>query len=78
MCIRDSVWKIFCTDSELENVKQAYPVITTIPSDNGWEVQIVSDRLKGFSGQALDPNLEHAYVYFMRYQLEEALNEKGR
>jgi ABC-2 type transport system ATP-binding protein len=63
------VWQIECIDSELEKLKQTYPVITTIPSGNGWEVQVVADKLDGFSGKTIEPNLEHAYVYFMKYQL---------
>lgn len=66
---KDHVWTIETFDDELEIIKEKYPVISTIPSENGWEVQIVADKLEGFSGKKTDPNLEHAYVYKMEYGL---------
>lgn len=66
------VWKIEAMDGELESIKEKYPVVTTIPSEKGWEVQIVAHKLDTYPGELLDPNLEHAYVYFMEYQLHEA------
>ena len=68
------VWSIEAIDSELETIKEKYPVISTIPSENGWEVQVVADKLEGFPGKQVDPNLEHAYVYFMEYELGESWN----
>lgn len=64
---RGHVFQLECLDIELEQLKQNYPVITTVPSENGWEVQVVADKLNGFNGKTIEPNLEHAYVYFMRY-----------
>ncbi len=66
---RNHVWQINALDSELEIIKEKYPVISTIPSENGWEVQIVADELKDFNGEQIEPNLEHAYVYRMEYGL---------
>ena len=64
------VWQIEALDSELESIKERYPVISTIPSENGWEVQVVADELYGFQGREIEPNLEHAYVYFMEYGMD--------
>jgi hypothetical protein len=33
----------------------------------GWEVQLVGDRPQVSDARAIEPNLEHAYVYFMEY-----------
>jgi len=66
---RGHVFQIEALDGDLEEIKEKYPVITTIPSENGWEVQVVADELKGFHGKEIDPNLEHAYVYRMEYGL---------
>jgi len=66
---RGHVWLINAIDSEMEAIKEKYPVISTIPSEEGWEVQIVADELIGFKGKQIDPNLEHAYVYRMEYGL---------
>lgn len=67
-------WSIKALDSELESIKEKYPVIATIPAEDGWEVQIVADKLENFPGKTIDPNLEHAYVYFMEYELGHAWN----
>ena len=63
------VWKVEALDSDLDKIKENYHVVATIPSESGWEVEIVADTLdsKTYSGQQLPPNLEHAYVYFMEY-----------
>lgn len=68
------VWLIEALDHELDSIKEKYPVISTVPAEGGWEVQIVADKLDDFSGKLIDPNLEHAYVYFMEYELGHALN----
>jgi len=62
---RGHVWLIEAGDIELEKIKEKYPVISTIPSDRGWEVQIVCDKLDGYKGKQIEPNLEHAYVHFL-------------
>lgn len=61
------VFRIEAFDSDLEKIKEKYPVISTIPSEEGWEVEVVADKLDDYSGKAIDPNLEHAYIYFMEY-----------
>jgi len=71
---KNHVWSIEAIDSELDSIKEKYPVISTVPSEKGWEVQVVADRLDNFSGKQIDPNLEHAYVYFMEYELGESWN----
>ncbi|HPG39049.1 MAG TPA: ABC transporter ATP-binding protein [bacterium] len=69
---RGHVWLINALDSEMEAIKEKYPVISTIPVDSGWEVQVVADDMTGFQGKQIDPNLEHAYVYHMEYGLNNA------
>ncbi|MFC1693929.1 ABC transporter ATP-binding protein [Candidatus Latescibacterota bacterium] len=62
---RGHVWLVEATDEELERINEKFAVISTMPSEKGWEVQVVADRLDGFRGKQIEPNLEHAYVYFM-------------
>ncbi|MCW3788646.1 ABC transporter ATP-binding protein [Plebeiibacterium sediminum] len=62
------VWKTQVSFDDLEDIKQRYPVITTIPGANGYEVELISPSENGFSGEIIQPNLEHAYVYFMEYE----------
>lgn len=61
---RGHAWRIKAEDTELDAIKAAYPVIATIPADMGWEVEVVGDKLEGWEGETIDPDLEHAYVYF--------------
>ncbi len=67
---RGHVFQIEALDSDLDSIKERYPVISTIPSENGWEVQVVADEIKDFHAREIEPNLEHAYVYRMEYALE--------
>jgi len=59
------VWRIAASDSDMEKIKEAYPVISTVPSAYGYDVQVVGEELAGFRGEKVEPNLEDAYVYFM-------------
>ncbi len=67
------VWEIFVTDHELQDIKEKYPIISTIPADGGWEIQVVAEELEGISGKPVTPNIEHAYVYFMDYLLKDKM-----
>jgi hypothetical protein len=50
-------------------VKEHYNVISTIPDETGWEVQIVSDDVPEYNSSGIIPNIEHAYVYYMEHKL---------
>ena len=71
---RGKVWEIFVTDLEYEEIKDKYPIISTIPTDGGMEIQVVADGIDGYSHKAIEPNLEHAYVYYMDYLLKDKMN----
>lgn len=71
---RGKVWEIFVTDLEYEEIKDKYPIISTIPTDGGMEIQVVADAIEGYSNKAIEPNLEHAYVYYMDYLLKDRMN----
>ena len=71
--VRGHVWRIQALDSELDSIKEKYPVVSTVPAQGGWELQVVSDKLEGsFNSEQIEPNLEHAYVYFLEYILGES------
>ena len=38
------------------------------------EIQVVADGIDGYSHKAIEPNLEHAYVYYMDYLLKDKMN----
>jgi len=68
---RDNVWKITATDTEYHEIQEKYPIISSIPSDEGWEVQVVSKEINGYLGERIEPNLEHAYVNYMENELNQ-------
>jgi ABC-type multidrug transport system ATPase subunit len=71
----EKVWLIQATEKEYLEINEKYPVITTIPTDSGWEIQVVADSINGYHGRLIDPNLEHAYVYFMEKKLNQWISD---
>jgi len=69
------VFKLNLNQYEYDRVKEQYNVISTIPVETGWEVQIVSDEVPEFSSTKIIPNIEHAYVYFMEHKLQADIYE---
>jgi hypothetical protein len=69
------VFKLNLTPFEYEKVKEAYNVISTIPVDTGWEVQIVADERPDFNSSDIIPNIEHAYVYYMEHKMHADISE---
>lgn len=61
------VWQVNTSGTEYDILKNKYAVISTIPSDEGWEVQLVGKDIEAKHAIEIEPNLEHAYVYFMEY-----------
>jgi len=70
---KGKVWEVFVTDEQFKMVKENYPIISTIPSDGGWDIQIVAENTEGLQAKAITPNIEHAYVYFMDYLLQDRM-----
>lgn len=68
------VWLIEATEREYLEINEKYPVISTIPIDGGWEVQIVANEINGYQAKPMEPNLEHAYVHFMENKLNQWSN----
>ena len=69
---KGKVWEVCVTDFELQKIKERFPIISTIPSIKGWEVQIIAEEISelgSIEGKEILPNIEHAYVYFMDYML---------
>jgi len=69
-----NVWQIEATEHEYLEINEKYPVISTIPIDGGWEVQVVASDINGYQGKQIAPNLEHAYVHFMENKLNQWSN----
>ncbi len=61
------VWQVNTSGTEYDMLKEKYAVISTIPSEEGWEVQLVGEEIEAKHAIEIEPSLEHAYVYFMEY-----------
>lgn len=64
------VWRAQITPEQYETLKSEVPIISTIPSGGGWEVQFVGEKPEGIDALPVEPNLEHAYVHYMDNKLE--------
>ena len=65
-----NVWRAHITPDQYETLKNDVPIISTIPSGGGWEVQFVGEKPDKIEAISVDPNLEHAYVHFMEDKLK--------
>jgi ABC-2 type transport system ATP-binding protein len=63
------VFRMVLSPHEYDIVKEKYNVISTVPVEKGWEVQIVSDEIPEFMATKVTPNIEDAYVYYMEHKL---------
>lgn len=70
---KNHVWKINATQAEFDEINSQFNVISTIPSFDGWEIEVVAENTKNYIGTPIDPNLEHAYVYYMEHKLESTI-----
>jgi ABC-type multidrug transport system ATPase subunit len=69
------VFRLTLTPAEYNAAKEKYNVISTIPVEKGWEVQIVSGEIPEYGYETVVPNIEHAYVYYMEHKLNADLSE---
>lgn len=67
---RGHVWQVQTEGIEYDMLKEKYAVTSTIPSEDGWEIQLVGEKLDLPRAIEIEPNLEHAYVYFMESMTE--------
>ncbi|XOV94954.1 MAG: ABC transporter ATP-binding protein [Bacteroidota bacterium] len=67
--VRGHVWQITLNDEEFNEIKAKYSVVSTIPIEGRWEVQLISSDMPHERAKNATPNLEHAYVYFMENEL---------
>lgn len=67
--VRGHVWQALLNDEEFNSLKMRYPVVSTIPANGKWEVQVIANEQPHPAATHATPNLEHAYVYFMENEL---------
>jgi len=63
------VFNLRLTQEEYDRIKDSYHIISSIPSELGWDAQVVADDVSDFDSQEIEPNLEHAYVYYMEHKI---------
>ena len=63
------VWQAKVSEDQYDVLKEKFPVISTIPSGTGWEIQFVGEKPENIDAIEIHPNLEHAYVHFMENKL---------
>jgi len=63
--VRGHAWQLQTSGIEYDILKEQYAVISTIPTEEGWEIQFVGKEAEMKNAIPIEPNLEHAYVYFM-------------
>lgn len=63
--VRGHAFQLQTSGTEYDLIKDKYPVISTIPTGDGWEIQFVGDKVDIKNVVEIEPNLEHAYVYYM-------------
>ena len=62
---RGNAWLIKASEQEYHEINEKLPVISTVPSEDGWEIQVVCNDPGTYRGEPMEPTLEHAYVHFM-------------
>ena len=67
--VREHIWQVVLNDDEFNDLKNKYPVISTIPTAGKWETQLIANEKPHADAYNIEPNLEHAYVYFMENKL---------
>ncbi|WOK09193.1 ABC transporter ATP-binding protein [Imperialibacter roseus] len=67
--VRGHVWQVTLGDEEFTEIKNKYSVVSTIPVEGQWEAQLIATDQPHPKAVNVNPNLEHAYVYFMENQL---------
>jgi len=67
--VRGHVWQVTLDDDEFNVLKTKYAVVSTIPVEGHWEAQVIATNQPHPDAKPANPNLEHAYVYFMENQL---------
>ncbi|MEZ4992173.1 MAG: ABC transporter ATP-binding protein [Saprospiraceae bacterium] len=64
------VWTLYVSEKQYVEVNEKYQVVASMMMQDGWKVTVVGDDVEGYEAEAVTPNLEHAYVYFVEHTLK--------
>ncbi len=75
------VWQLDVDSQMYDIINAKYPVVSMVPISqndgcpcNSWTIEVIADHINEFKAEAIKPNLEHAYVYYMEKSLNLWLN----
>ena len=63
---RGKVWTVSTGYEDLDSWKERFPVISTVPSESGYELRIVAENPDTPEAIPAEPNLEDAYIHYMQ------------
>jgi len=63
---RGRVWNVVAAHQELDDLKERYAVVSTVPAAEGYEVRLVADAAPAAGAEPLEPNIEDAYLHYMQ------------
>jgi len=63
---RGKVWTVSTGYEDLDGWKERFPVISTVPSESGYELRIVAENPNTPEAIPAEPNLEDAYIHYMQ------------
>jgi ABC-type multidrug transport system ATPase subunit len=63
---RGKVWTISTGHEDLDRWKERFPVISTVPSERGYELRIVAENPDALEAIPAEPNLEDAYIHYIQ------------
>jgi ABC-2 type transport system ATP-binding protein len=70
---KGKVWRIHVNHEQFDEANEKFNVISTIPSVGGWDLEVVTESVYDYPSEMIEPNLEHAYVYYMEHMSETSL-----
>ena len=71
---RGKVWTISTGHEDLDSWKERFPVISTVPSERGYELRIVAENPDAPEATPAEPNLEDAYIHYMQQAASDRLS----
>ena len=73
---KGKVWRTEVDKKAYDIINKDYPIVSMVATDSShWMIEVVADELNGFGAENINPNLEHAYVYYMEKNLNLWLND---
>ena len=63
---KGKVWQVSADSNDLDRLKENYAVISSVPSETGYQLRLVADDNPGKDAVQVEPNMEDAYIFYMQ------------